>query len=179
MYCIVDIETTGGVKGPTRIIEVAIYRHDGQQVVDSFHSLVNPLTSIPPFISRLTGIDDKMVQDAPLFAEIADSVRSITEDAWFVAHNVQFDYNFVKKEFLWLDEHFHREQLCTIRLSRRLLPGYKSYSLGNLCQSLDIELNDRHRASGDAAATVTLFEMLLQHDNQSLIPKNTEPTFYP
>ncbi|HEV7349828.1 3'-5' exonuclease [Telluribacter sp.] len=176
MYCIVDIETTGGVKGPTRIIEVAIYRHDGQQVVDSFQSLVNPETFIPPFISRLTGIEDKMVKDAPTFAEIADPVRSLTQDAWFVAHNVSFDYNFIKKEFLWLDEYYQRDQLCTVRLSRRIFPGFKSYSLGNLCQSLAINVKDRHRAAGDAEATVTLFEMLLRHDHQRLIPKDTEPT---
>jgi DNA polymerase III subunit epsilon len=179
MYCIVDIETTGGVKGPTRIIEVAIYRHDGQRVVDSFQSLVNPMAPIPPFISRLTGISDSMVRDAPLFTDIADSVRSVTQDAWFVAHNVQFDYNFIKKEFLWLNEQYQRRQLCTVRLSRRIFPGFKSYSLGNLCQSLDISVKDRHRADGDAAATVTLFEMLLRNDHKQLIPVVSEqPTLF-
>ena len=170
MYAIVDIETTGGVKGPTRITEIAVFRHDGRQVVDSFHSLVNPETFIPPFITRLTGIDNRMVQDAPTFAEIADPVRTLTRDSWFVAHNVHFDYNFIKKEFEWLDEYFKRDILCTVRLSRKIFPGFKSYSLGNLCQSLQISLKDRHRASGDAAATVRLFEMLLHHDTHRLIP---------
>ncbi len=170
MYSIVDIETTGGVKGPTRITEIAIFRHDGQRVVDSFQSLVNPQTSIPPFITRLTGIDNRMVRHAPTFDEIADSVRALTRDAWFVAHNVNFDYNFLKKEFQWLDEYFDREQLCTVRLSRKIFPGYKSYSLGNICQSLSIDVQNRHRAAGDAEATVKLFEMLLEADRQALIP---------
>ncbi|TDB66778.1 3'-5' exonuclease [Arundinibacter roseus] len=170
MYAIVDIETTGGVNGPTRITEIAVFRHDGRQVIDTFHSLVNPQTYIPPFITRLTGIDNQLVKDAPVFSEIADSVRQITKDAWFVAHNVSFDYNFIKKEFSWLDEFYTRDQLCTVRLSRKIFPGYKSYSLGNICQSLNIKLEDRHRASGDAAATVKLFELLLQYDTKALIP---------
>lgn len=170
MYAIVDIETTGGVKGPTRITEIAIFRHDGQKVVDSFHSLVNPQSIIPPFISRLTGISNLMVKDAPLFSEIADPIRTITQNAWFVAHNVGFDFNFVKKEFLWLDEYFDREQLCTVQLSRKIFPGFKSYSLGNICQSLDIRVENRHRAIGDAAATVKLFELMLKYDYQDLIP---------
>lgn len=170
MYAIVDIETTGGVKGPTRITEIAIFRHDGQQIVDSFHSLVNPEAYIPSFITRLTGIDNRLVQHAPTFAEIADPVRAITRDAWFVAHNVGFDYNFIKKEFQWLDEYFDRDQLCTVKLSRKIFPGYKSYSLGNICQSLNIQVENRHRAAGDAAATVKLFELLLEYDKSFLIP---------
>ncbi len=111
-----------------------------------------------------------MVQYAPVFAEIADSVRALTRDAWFVAHNVSFDYNFIRKEFQMLDEYFDRDKLCTVRLSRKIFPGYRSYSLGNICQSLDIQIQDRHRAAGDAAATVKLFEMLLQADTRALIP---------
>jgi len=172
MYSIVDIETTGGVAGKARITEIAIFRYDGQRVVDSFQSLVNPQTFIPPFITRLTGIDNRMVQNAPTFEEIADSVRALTRDAWFVAHNASFDYNFIKKEFLMLDEYFERDKLCTVRLSRKIFPGYRSYSLGNICQSLDINIQDRHRASGDAAATVKLFEMLLRADKGALIPVN-------
>ncbi len=170
MYSIVDIETTGGVAGKARVTEIAIFRHDGQRVVDSFHSLVNPQTYIPPFITRLTGIDNKMVQDAPTFEQIADSVRALTRDAWFVAHNASFDYNFIKKEFLMLDEYFDRDKLCTVRLSRKIFPGYRSYSLGNICQSLEIQIQDRHRAAGDAAATVKLFELLLRADTKALIP---------
>lgn len=171
MYCIVDVETTGGVKGPARLTEIAIFRHDGQQVVDSFHSLVNPGCPIPPFIRHLTGISDEMVQGAPNFADVAQQVLDITQNAVFVAHNVWFDFNFIKKELGWLGHDYLRRTLCTVRTSRKLLPGYPSYSLGKLCRSLNIPLNDRHRAHGDAAATVRLFEMLLQHDAKGLIPR--------
>lgn len=171
MYCIVDVETTGGVNGPTRLTEIAIFRHDGQQVVDSFHSLLNPGCPIPPFIRHLTGISDAMVADAPVFADVARDVLDITKDAVFVAHNVGFDFNFIKKELGWLGFDYFRQTLCTVRTSRKLIPGYPSYSLGKLCKSLDIPLNGRHRAQGDAAATVRLFEMLLRNDDKGLIPR--------
>ncbi|GAB2570626.1 3'-5' exonuclease [Spirosoma areae] len=171
MYCIVDVETTGGVKGPTRLTEIAIFRHDGQRVVDSFHSLLNPGCPIPPFIRHLTGISDELVRDAPTFAEVAHHVLRITQDAVFVAHNVGFDFNFIQKELNWLGHEYFRRTLCTVRTSRKLIPGYPSYSLGKLCRSLDIPLHGRHRAQGDAAATVLLFEMLLRHDSKGLIPR--------
>lgn len=171
MYAIVDIETTGG-GGAARITEIAVFRHDGTQIVDFFHSLINPETYIPPFITRLTGIDNEMVKDAPTFYEVQDAVRAMTRDAWFVAHNAKFDYGFIKREFGALDEYFQRDLLCTVQLSRKIFPGLKSYSLGNLCESLEIMIENRHRAHGDAEATVRLFEMLLSNDRQNLIPVN-------
>ena len=171
MYAIVDIETTGG-GGTSRITEIAVFRHDGEKIVDVFHSLVNPEMYIPPFITRLTGIDNAMVQDSPTFYDIQDSVRALTKDAWFVAHNAKFDYGFIKREFGAMEEYFERDLLCTVQLSRKIFPGFKSYSLGNLCDSLQISLENRHRAHGDAAATVKLFELLLKNDLQKLIPKD-------
>ena len=168
MYAIVDIETTGG--GNARITEIAVFRHDGIRIVDFFHSLVNPQMFIPPFITRLTGIDNAMVQDSPTFYDIQDSVRALTKDAWFVAHNAKFDYGFIKREFGAMEEYFQRETLCTVQLSRKIFPGFKSYSLGNLCESLQISVENRHRAHGDAAATVKLFELLLLNDLKKLIP---------
>lgn len=179
MYCIVDVETTGGVKGPARLTEIAIYRHDGQQIIDSFHSLLNPGCPIPPFIRHLTGISDEMVRDAPSFADVASDVLSITENAVFVAHNVGFDFNFIRKELNWLGYDYCRRTLCTVRTSRKLIPGHSSYSLGKLCYALNIPLNGRHRAQGDAAATVLLFEMLLRHDSQGLIPRGNTWLEYP
>ena len=169
MYAIVDIETTGG-GGNARITEIAVFRHDGIRIVDFFHSLVNPQMFIPPFITRLTGIDNAMVQDSPTFYDIQDSVRALTKDAWFVAHNAKFDYGFIKREFGAMEEYFQRETLCTVQLSRKIFPGFKSYSLGNLCESLQISIENRHRAHGDAAATVKLFELLLLNDLKKLIP---------
>lgn len=171
MYAIVDIETTGG-GGNARITEIAVFRHDGEKIVDFFHSLINPEIYIPPFITRLTGIDNEMVKDAPTFCDVQDAVRAMTRDAWFVAHNAKFDYGFIKREFGALDEYFQRDLLCTVQLSRKIFPGLKSYSLGNLCQSLEILIENRHRAHGDAEATVRLFEMLLMNDQQRLIPIN-------
>lgn len=169
MYAIVDIETTGG-GGTSRITEIAVFRHDGARIVDFFHSLINPEMYIPPFITRLTGIDNEMVKDAPTFYDVQDAVRAMTRDAWFVAHNAKFDYGFIKREFGALDEYFQRDLLCTVQLSRKIFPGLKSYSLGNLCESLEIMIENRHRAHGDAEATVRLFEKLLLNDRQNLIP---------
>ncbi len=171
MYAIVDIETTGG-GGAARITEIAVFRHDGLKTVDFFHSLINPECWIPPFITNLTGIDNAMVVDSPTFADVQDAVRRLTMDAWFVAHNAKFDYGFIKREFGAIDEYFQRDLLCTVQLSRKIFPGLKSYSLGNLCSSLEISIENRHRAQGDAAATVKLFEMLLMNDRQRLIPKD-------
>jgi DNA polymerase-3 subunit epsilon len=171
VYCIVDVETTGGVAGPSRLTEIAMIRHDGQQVVDSFHSLLNPGCPIPPFICRLTGISDAMVEEAPTFDQIAHQVLALSEDAIFVAHNVSFDFGFLQKELGWVGHDFLRRTLCTVRLSRKIFPGFKSYSLGNLCDSLSIPVHNRHRAMGDAAATAQLFEMLLENDRHGLIPR--------
>lgn len=171
VYCIVDVETTGGVKGPARITEIAMFRHDGQTVVDSFHTLLNPKCPIPPFIQYLTGISDHMVVNAPLFEEVAADILRVSEGAIFVAHNVAFDFNFLKKELDWVGHPFLRRTLCTVRTSRKIFPGLPSYSLGKLCHSLDIPLTNRHRAHGDAAATVQLFELLMAHDRHLLIPR--------
>lgn len=162
LYTIVDIETTGnGIKG-NRITEISIFKFDGQQVVDEFTSLVNPLCQIPNFITGLTGIDNRMVDQAPTFSEIAENVLEITKDTIFVAHAVNFDYGVIKEEFRRLGLDFVRKKLCTVRLSRKLIPGLRSYSLGKLCTAVQIPITDRHRARGDAKATVTLFKKLLK-----------------
>ena len=168
-YTIIDVETTG--RG-NKITEISIFKYDGKQVVDEFTSLVNPEALIPDYITALTGIDNAMVANAPTFADIAVQVLSITENTIFVAHNVNFDYNVIRNEFKSLDINFTRRKLCTVRLSRTLFPGFRSYSLGKLCDSLNIDLVDRHRARGDAEATVTLFEKLLSHDNSETVFNN-------
>ncbi|MDF0706695.1 exonuclease domain-containing protein [Flagellimonas okinawensis] len=163
MYTIIDIETTGnGIKG-NKITEISIFKYDGDQIVDEFTSLVNPQCPIPYFITGLTGIDDQMVQHAPTFDEIADNIQNITEGCIFVAHSVNFDYGVIKEEFRQIGIDFTRKKLCTVRLSRTLIPGLRSYSLGKLCSAIEIPLSDRHRARGDAHATVLLFEKLLRN----------------
>lgn len=164
MYSVIDIETTGGNAWTDRITEVAVYVYDGQKIIREFSSLVNPERKIPPFVVRLTGITDEMVEDAPRFQDIAREIIEITEGTIFVGHNVQFDYGFIRQEFKNLGYHYDRKTLCTCKLSRKLIPGHTSYSLGRLCQSLGIQINGRHRAAGDAAATVELFERILSAD---------------
>jgi DNA polymerase-3 subunit epsilon len=161
IYTIIDVETSGK---SNKITEISVFKYDGTQVIDEFTSLVNPEVYIPDYITSLTGIDNATVADAPTFAEVANDILAITEGTTFVAHNVNFDYNVIRNEFKALDIDFNRKKLCTVRLSRKLLPGHKSYSLGKLCKSLDITIVDRHRARGDAEATVILFEMLLNQE---------------
>ncbi len=162
MYAIIDLETTGGQPANDRITELAIFVHDGQRVVDSYTTLVNPGRAIPPFITQLTGITNDMVADAPRFHEVARKVVEMTDGCVFVAHNVRFDYSFLKKEFADLGYNYSRKTLCTVRLSRSLIPGQPSYSLGKLCQNIGIPLEGRHRAAGDAEATAILFDRLLR-----------------
>ena len=171
MYTIIDIETTGnGVKG-NRITEISIFKYDGHEVIDEFTSLVNPQCPIPAFITGLTGIDNDMVRNAPLLEEIIPQINAITADTIFVAHSVNFDYNVIKNEFKLLGHDFSRKKLCTVRLSRKLLPGFNSYSLGKLTAALGIPLTDRHRARGDAHATVLLFHKLLRAENSEKVFK--------
>ncbi|MDX2245587.1 MAG: exonuclease domain-containing protein [Bacteroidia bacterium] len=166
-FAIIDIETTGGNPKTDRITEIAIYRYDGSRVVASFESLINPEMPIPDFITRITGIDNDMVREAPRFFEVAREIVEITRDAVFVAHNVRFDYSFVQKEFRQLGYTFSRKQLCTVKLSRKVFPGLPSYSLGKLCDALHISNQSRHRAVGDATATLELFRMLTSPESSA------------
>nr|WP_297785466.1 exonuclease domain-containing protein [uncultured Allomuricauda sp.] len=171
MYTIIDIETTGnGIKG-NKITEISIFKYDEGQIVDEFTSLVNPESPIPYFITGLTGIDDQMVQNAPTFQEISQHILHITEGCIFVAHSVNFDYGVIKEEFRQIGVDFTRKKLCTVRLSRKLIPGLRSYSLGKLCSAVNIPLMDRHRARGDAHATVLLFEKLLENPESEMVFK--------
>lgn len=164
LYCILDIETTGGQYNEEGITEIAIYKFDGHEVVDQFISLVNPEIPIQPFVVKLTGINNAMLRSAPKFYEIAKRIIEITEGCIIVAHNASFDYRVIKTEFRRLGFDFQKQTLCTVELSKKLLPDLPSYSLGKLVRSLGIPVADRHRASGDAMATVRLFKLLLAKD---------------
>ena len=166
MYAIIDIETTGQSYSNGKITEIAIFIHDGFRITDSFTSLINPECYIPGFITNLTGIDNEMVKNAPKFYEIARKIVEITQDKVFVAHNVSFDYKFIQEEFRRLGYDYQRKTLCTVRMGRKFIPGHRSYSLGKLCGELDISINGRHRAAGDALATVKLFELILARKAQ-------------
>lgn len=169
MYAIIDIETTGTSFRQGKITEIAIFIHDGKQIVDSFSSLINPECLIPWNISRLTGITNEMVETAPKFFEVAKQIVEITANTTFIAHNVSFDYNFVREEFKRLGYDFRRKTMCTVKMSRKFLPGHRSYSLGKICYDLGINIEARHRAEGDALATVKLFELILQQNQASQV----------
>jgi DNA polymerase III subunit epsilon len=169
MYVIIDLETTGHMAG-NRITEIALFIHDGEKVLEEYQTLVNPECSIPPFIERLTGINDEMVKNAPKFYEVAETVQRLTETCIFIAHNVGFDYGTLRKEYAELGFDYKRKRLCTVRLARKAFPGHPKYSLGNICQALGIQITSRHRAYGDALATVELFERILEVDDGKIIP---------
>jgi len=160
-YTIIDIETTGGRASRDKITEIAIIRHDGEKIIQTFETLINPECYIPYGITQLTGISQEMVADAPKFYEVAKEIVELTEGAVFVAHNVRFDYTFIREEFQRLGYTFSRRQLCTVRLTRQAFPGLRSYSLENLIRHFQIQVDARHRAMADAKATTELFEMIL------------------
>lgn len=169
MYAIVDIETTGGHADSNGITEIAIYVHDGTKIIDEFSSLVNPQIPIPPFLENYTGITNQMVKTAPVFSKIAPKVYELLKDNIFIAHNVNFDYSFIHYQLQQNGLELNTSKLCTVRLSRTIFPGHKSYSLGNICAALGIPIANRHRAAGDAIATVKLFEKILAHDTDLFI----------
>jgi len=161
-YSIIDIETTGGHRNGNKITEIAIINVDGKEIVEKYSTLIDPEIRIPYNITALTGISNEMVQGAPKFYEIAKKIVEMTEGRIFVAHNVFFDFNFIKHEFSELGYSFSRPKLCTVQLSKKYLPGLQSYSLGNICEDLKIENKARHRAMGDAFATYELFKLILE-----------------
>ncbi|MBS9774190.1 MAG: DNA polymerase III subunit epsilon [Tenacibaculum sp.] len=172
MYAILDIETTGGKFNEEGITEIAIYKFDGHTIVDQFISLVNPEKQIQDFVVKLTGINNKMLQNAPKFYEVAKRIIEITSNCTLVAHNANFDYRILRTEYKRLGFSFVKNTLCTVELSKKLIPEQPSYSLGKLCKNLGIPITNRHRASGDALASVQLFKILLEKDKEKNIIKN-------
>lgn len=169
LFCITDIETTGGRFALHNITEIASIITDGTQVLDTYQTLVKPDGLIPRNITLLTGITNEMVSAAPRFEDIAQDWLTFTKDTVFIAHNVSFDLGFITHQLSHLDIDYQPKKLCTVRLSRKIAPGLPSYSLGNLCGSLGIKIKDRHRALGDARATTTLFNYLVANDKTNII----------
>ena len=172
MYAIIYIETTGGKYDEEGITEIAIYRFDGENIVDQFSSLINPNIEIQPFVIKLTGINNKMLRNAPKFFEVAKRIVEITDNTILVAHNAEFDYRILQTEYRRLGFSFERQTLCTVNLSRILLPEQPSFSLGKLVRNLGIPFINQHRAHGDAKVTLKLFQLLLEKDTQKNILKS-------
>jgi DNA polymerase-3 subunit epsilon len=168
IYNIIDIETTGGSFG-NLITEIGVVKMEDDQVLSQWHSLINPGVPIPTFISRLTGITNDMVANAPAFRDVAEDLYAFLEDGVFVAHNVGFDYPIVKSQYEKLRHPFTLKKLCTVRLARKIMPNMESYSLGKICKALDINIVDHHRALADAKATSELFGILVRTDQDDFI----------
>ena len=170
-YAIVDIETTGGNARGSRITEIAIFIHNGKEIIERWETLVNPQQEIPLAIFALTGINNELVSKAPIFNDISEKVLAMLTNRIFVAHNVNFDYSFVHKELERSGFKWSAAKLCTVRAARKIKPGFRSYSLGVLCNALDIPIENRHRAGGDTEATAILFSRLLEWDSEDVIGK--------
>lgn len=169
MYAIVDIETTGSFPDQNGITEIAIVLFDGEKVERRFSSLINPGYPIPAFVAHLTGITDEMVQKAPAFDELASEIFDLLNQRIFVAHNVNFDYSFLKHHLKQCGFEWNARKLCTIKLSRKAFPGLPKYGLASLCKSLQVENKKRHRATGDADATTVIFEKIVKAGGEKLI----------
>ncbi|MES2829258.1 MAG: exonuclease domain-containing protein [Bacteroidota bacterium] len=169
LYAVVDIETTGGFASGNGITEISILIHDGNSVIDRYETLINPLQDIPPHIEALTGISNDMLVNAPLFSDVAPKIFELLSDKVFVAHNVNFDFSFIRHQLSACNFVLQCVKLCTVRLSRKIIPGHRSYSLGKLCADLKIEIINRHRAGGDAEATAQLLTLLINADTEGHI----------
>ncbi|MHA7131865.1 exonuclease domain-containing protein [Algoriphagus namhaensis] len=181
-FAVVDIETAGGRPQQGGITEIAVVIHDGNQIIDSYETLLNPETNIPTYITGLTGIDQAMVSSAPTFAEIAEELWELLEGRVFVAHQVNFDFGFIKEAFARLGKDFSPQKLCTVRLSRKIFPGYRSYSLGRICETRGIPILARHRAMGDARATAILFGQMMEENSDVIfhsLKRNSGERFLP
>jgi DNA polymerase-3 subunit epsilon len=181
-FAIVDIETTGGNPAGGGITEIAVVIHDGNQITHEFQTLINPKAPIPAFITGLTGIDSSMVRDAPTFEDIAEELWDLLEERAFVAHQVNFDFSFIREAFLKVGKVLNPPKLCTVRLSRKVFPGLGSYSLGRICEQQKIPILARHRAMGDAKATALLFDRMIHQRPeiiQSSLRKHAGESFLP
>ncbi len=169
MYAIVDIETTGSHPDKNGITEIAIVLHNGKEVEGRFETLINPGINIPHFISYLTGITNDIVAAAPAFSDVAARIFNLLNNRIFIAHNVNFDYTFIRHHLMDSGFHWMPKKLCTLKLSRKAFPGLAKYGLGHLCNTFNILIENRHRAGGDAAATTILFEKILNEGGEALI----------
>jgi DNA polymerase III subunit epsilon len=157
-FAITDIETTGSHASGNAIIEVAVIVWENNEIVDEYQTLINPEVKLPAYISTLTGITDQMLVSAPLFEDIADDLWQVLSDCVFVAHNVSFDYSFIKTAFAFVGKQWAPPKLDSIKIARKAFPGLRSYGLANVCLELNIRNEAAHRAMGDARATLTLFD---------------------
>ena len=175
-YTIVDVETTGGSPFWNRIIEIGILRVEHGEIVAKYQTLLNPERELPGFITKLTGITDQDLIAAPKFEEVKDEVLELFEDSVFVAHNVGFDYEFIRQEFARVGYGFDAQQLCTVRLSRALFPKEKHHNLGAIIERFDFSPEKRHRAFDDASVLWQFMQKLETQIEAGVLKKAFERT---
>ena len=178
MYSVIDIEATGGNSKNGKITEVAIFHFDGNKIVKQFSTLINPEMKIPWYVQKLTGIKQDMVKSAPVFSQVAEQLYEMLHNTCFVAHNVKADYSFMQAEFEQAGINFKSERLCSLELSKKLIPEAPSHGLSKICDYLDIEMKDEHRAESDALATVSLLKHLIAIDSVNLLEKSIRKANY-
>lgn len=169
-FVVFDLETTG-TKSFCRVIEIGAYRVENRKIVDEFQTLVNPEILIPKFITKLTNITDKMVGDAPKFAEIISDFMEFIGDSVLVAHNASFDMRFLNYEIsrIYSNRRLANFYLCTVSLSQTLLPLIDNHRLNTVANYYSIDLNNHHRAGSDALATAKIFIKLLENLDEKVI----------
>lgn len=168
IYAVVDIEGTGSPANKNGITEIAIVLFDGNEIIEQYETLVNPKMPIPKYVVKLTGISDKMVADAPLFEQVAPAILKLLKKTTFVAHNASFDFPYLKYFLERAGYELDNPVLCTLELSRKAFPNIIKHGLESLCEELDICIDNRHRAGGDALATTKVLEMILNNGGQKL-----------
>ncbi|MCU7692962.1 PolC-type DNA polymerase III [Haoranjiania flava] len=174
MYAVVDIESTGSPVSTNGIMELAIVLYNGTEIEGKYETLINPEVEIPPYVVRLTSITNKMVLEAPFFKDVAEQIYNLLKGRVFVAHNVEFDYNYIKY-FLALHGFILEEKrLCTFKLSKKAFPNLPKHGLGSLTKELDIHLDNHHRAGGDAMATTLILDLIVKHGGSRLIESMIE-----
>ena len=160
-FVFLDIETTGTSPYNSRVLEIGALRVENGEVVAKYEQLLSPPGIIPSFITNLTGITNQMTAGSPLFASIADELDEFLQGALFIAHNVGFDYGFIKAEYQLLGKKFDMDRLCTVRLSRALYPEQRRHNLDTLIQTHGFVVPSRHRALDDAQVLVDFFNKSL------------------
>lgn len=162
LFAVVDVETTGGRPVDTKITEIGIVITDGKKILEEFQALVNPEKRIDWYVTKLTGITNEMVASQPKFEDLADTIQALLKDKIFVAHNVDFDYSLVKRQFLEIGRPMEGKRLCTVKSAKKVFHDLGSYSLSNITAHLNIPLENAHRALDDAKATALLLHKILE-----------------
>ena len=170
-FCFLDIETTGTSPNFNRIIEIGIIKSNGTEIIDTFNTLVNPGVGLPPVIKEITGISASDLENAPTFYEISEKLREFLKDSILVAHNVRFDYGFLKNEFKRMDISFQMKHFCSIKLARTLFPGLSYYNLDSIIEKFNISCENRHRAFDDAKVIFDFYKKINESVSEKILTK--------